>query len=275
MEENPLISDPLEEALRHRLTSLADVAPVTISNLDRKLARRLARARRRRRTGFGAAAIAILVCGAGASGAWALSAWNSPTQAVRGEPISLPPDPLACPQVLSTFTLKTAHPGLGKTMVPGAPVEARICGYDGSTWHLVVGEVPVAFELPPLIAQLNAAGVSTRATCAVTQAGRASKILIRFGYQAGAEADVLVTLSGTKCPSETNGVLRGSLPAALTIPYFADQGDIAPPSTPWNTSENTLRPVSSPGQPDQSSPPQSSVPSSSSQAIPVPPSGSP
>jgi hypothetical protein len=268
-------SDRAEETLRRRLSSLADAAPVTISGLDHKLARRVARARQRRRIGIGAAASAILVCGGGAGGAWALSARNSPPQAVREGPASLPPDPLACPQDLTTFTLRTAHPGLGKTMVPGAPDGARICGYAPGTGHLVVGEVPAALELPPLIAQLNAGGVPTGANCGATQAGRVSKILIRLGYQGGAEADVLVTLSGTKCPSETNGVLRGSLPATLTIPYFSDQGDITPPPRPWTTSGNTAWPISSSARARQSGSPLAPMPSSSSQAAPVPPSRSP
>jgi hypothetical protein len=156
-------------------------------------------------------------------------------------------------------------------MVPGTPVKADICGYAGDTGQFVVGELPVAFELPPIIAQLNAAGGPSGATCAATQAGRASKILIRFGYRSGAEADVLVTLSGTKCPSETNGVLRGSIPAALIIPYFADTGEITPPSTPWTTSGNTFRPRPA----GHSSPPPREpvpAPATSSQYVPIPPS---
>jgi hypothetical protein len=277
MKEDPLTSDSLEETLRRRLNSLADGAPAAISDLDRELARRVARARQRRRTGFGAAAIAVLVCGAGLGGAWALSARDSPQRAQLGPPPPAQPDPLACPQDLGTFTLKTAHPGLSGTMVPGAPGEARICGYPGSTGHLVVVQVPAASELPPLTAQLNAAGERADAACAKTQAGRASEILVRFGYPAGAEVDVLVTLSGTACPSATNGVLRGALPAALTIPYLDDLGQsISPAPASWTTSGNTARPTRSPGQAGQSSsPPREPVPSSSSQPAPVPPSGTP
>lgn len=274
MEEGPLSSDSLEEALRRRLASLANEAPAVIPGLDRELARRVARAQRQRRIVVGAAAVAVLVCGAGFGSAWALSAQDSPQPVSR--PAVGPPDPLACPQDLSSFTLKTAHPGLGSTMVPGAPAEARICGYPGSTGHWVVAQVPAAFEVPPLSAQLNAVGARAGAACARTQAGRASELLIRFGYRAGAEVDVLVTLSGTKCPSATNGVLRGSLPAALAIPYLDDLGQNIPaPTAPWTTTGNIARPAGSPGHASQSSPPREPVPASSSQYAPVPPSGTP
>jgi len=244
-----------------------------IPELDHKLARRVARARRRRRIGFGVAAIAILVCGVG-FGARALSAQGPPQPVSR--PAVLQPDPLACPQELSTFTLKTAHPGLGDAMVPGTPDEARICGYPGSTGHLVVGQVPAAFEVPPLSAQFNAAVPRAGAACARTQAGRAAELLIRFGYRAGAEVDVLVTLSGTKCPAATNGVLRGSLPAALTIPDLDDLGqDIPSPTAPWTTTGNVARPAGGAGHTSQSNPPRAPLPASSSHYVPVPPSATP
>lgn len=285
MEQGPLSSDSMEETLRRRLTSLADGAPAVIPDLDRELARRVARVRRQRLAVLGGSAVAVLVCGAGLGGAWALSARNSPPRAAQGlslsppqagraEPTNIPRDSLQCPQDLGTFTLESAHPGLGAAMVPGTPVEAVICGYAASTGPPVIG-MAGAIALTPLIAQLNAASVPAGGACAATQAGRASKILIRFRYQAGAEVDVLVTLSGTKCPSETNGVLRGSLPAALTIPYLDDLGqNITPPPTPWTTPPGTVHRASGPEYASPSSSPREPLPSSSSPYTPVPPSPS-
>jgi hypothetical protein len=273
MEDRPLASDSAEEVLRRRLASLANGAPVAIADLDRSLVGRVARARRRRRMVSGAAALAILVCGAAGAGAWALSGQGSAPQTGQFPPAP-PRGSLVCPQDLGTFRLGTAHPGIGKTMVPGTPAEAIVCGYAAGTKPPVVVTVPAASDLPAVVAQLNAVSTFTGASCAETQAGGASQILIRFGYRAGAEVDVLAALSGTNCPTETNGVLRGSLPAALNIPYLVDQ-NISPPPTPWTTSGNIARPASGPEHASQSGPPQAPVPTSSSQPAPDLPSERP
>jgi hypothetical protein len=243
-----------EQTLRTRLAELADQAPQALGDLDRGVARAVARERRRRRTTFGAVAaggvVFIAVAGAAAG---VLDSGSAPQSESVGRPGGT--DPLRCPGDLATFTLATARTGLHGTIVPGTPAEVNVCGYNpqatspGPGVNERLSGTSSSAAIAGIVAALNASAVlsgsaaGSPAACTamsgdpmsqwVTQKS-VTKWLFRFGYSSGPEVDVVVTVSSS-CESVTNGALNAALtvPVKIVVPSDFDQGHPVPgQSTP-------------------------------------------
>lgn len=239
MGDDMSVHDATERALRSGLARLADHAPVAITDLDRKLARRVASARRRRHTTLGGIAAVVLICGIG--GAVALAGPGSPQMA--SSPTGGPADPLACPRDLSTLRLPTGRPGISTLIVPGAPTQAMVCAYGAGGGLLGVTSLPAGGwpQLSAVVAQLNAISVQARGRCASTMTGAVSQVLFRFGYPAGAAVNVLAT-PGRRCACVTNGARAGTISTTLSVLRLIEIGLSTPGPVPATTTGNTIEP---------------------------------